>query len=53
MSNIAVTHVSRCDQQSCVNFDIPYDVVTEDGIVRMVWCAGCNRDITHTATPKP
>lgn len=46
-----VTHKSRCDLESCVNYDIDFDVKTTDGIVRLVWCAPCNRNITHTVRP--
>ena len=47
----SVTHRSRCDDTNCVNYDIWYDVITTDGVVHMVWCAGCQRDITYTAVP--
>lgn len=46
-----VTHTSRCDLESCLNYDITFDVKTTDGIVHVVWCAPCNRDITHTCVP--
>lgn len=46
-----VTHTSCCDDSECVNYGIVFNVVTTDGVVRMVVCAGCARDITHTAAP--
>lgn len=47
----SVTHKSKCDLPSCINYNIWYDVITTDGVVRLVWCAPCNRNITHTAVP--
>lgn len=47
----SVTHKSCCDEPTCVNYGIVFDVVTTDGVVHMVFCAGCARDITYTATP--
>lgn len=48
---ISMTHKSRCDQETCPNYNIDFDVASEDGVVRMVFCAGCSRDITYTVTP--
>jgi hypothetical protein len=47
----SVTHKSKCDLESCLNYNIEYDVITTEGVVHMVWCAACDRDITHTAVP--
>jgi len=48
----AITHTSRCDLSSCRNFDISFDVWTIGGQVYSVFCAACDRDITHTCVPK-
>lgn len=48
---IAITHKSKCDLASCANYNIEFPVKTSDGIVRLVWCAPCDRDITHTCVP--
>lgn len=46
-----ITHKSICDQENCVNFNIQFDVVTEDGIDPRAFCGGCNRDISYTCVP--
>lgn len=48
---IAVTHISKCDLDSCINYGIEFPVKTSDGVLHVVWCAACNRDITHTCVP--
>jgi hypothetical protein len=47
----SVTHKSKCDLVSCLNYNIQFDVITTDGVVHAVLCAPCNRDITHTCVP--
>jgi hypothetical protein len=48
---IAVTHISKCDDPACVNYGIEFPVKTSDGVLHVVWCAPCDRDITHTCVP--
>lgn len=48
---IAVTHISKCDLESCGNYGFEFSVKTSDGVLHVVWCAACNRDITHTCVP--
>lgn len=48
---IEVTHKSRCDQNTCSNYNIDFNVSSIGGVYGMVFCAGCHRDITYTVTP--
>ena len=52
MSIISESHTAACDLEGCVNYGRSVDILTISGQAPNVHCVGCDRDISHTATPK-
>lgn len=47
-----ISHTSTCDLETCVNYGIVFDVWSAPDGTYAAFCAGCDRNITHTCVPK-